>query len=89
MPDHAHALLEPVAGCDLLAIMKGTKGVTAKMINELRGTCGHVWQNESFDRIMRDQAELEEKTKYIVDNPVKRQLVSDPWDYPALYVKFD
>ncbi len=89
MPDHAHALLEPLGGFTLSRIMKDTKGVTAKMINEMRCTSGNVWQDESFDRIMRDQNELDEKTQYIVDNPVKRNLAEDPSQYPALYVKFE
>jgi thiamine-phosphate pyrophosphorylase len=89
MPDHAHALLEPFPQFPLSRIMKGTKGVTANLINASRGTSGTIWQDESFDRIMRDQSEFEEKLSYIVDNPVKKELVSDPWDYPALYVKFE
>jgi REP element-mobilizing transposase RayT len=72
---------------DLSRIMKGIKGASARQINERRRTSGTVWQNESFDRIMRNQSELDEKVQYIVNNPVKRELVNDPWEYPALYVK--
>jgi hypothetical protein len=67
--------------------MKGIKGASARQINERRRTSGTVWQNESFDRIMRNQSELDEKVQYIVNNPVKRELVNDPREYPALYVK--
>jgi REP element-mobilizing transposase RayT len=90
MPDRAHALLEPLEGFALSRIMKGIKGVSARLINETRGATGKtIWQDESFDRIIRNQMELDEKISYVVNNPVKRELVSDPWEYPALYVRFD
>ncbi len=33
---------------------------------------GRVWQEEYFDRVVRDEAELVEKAQYILDNPRKR-----------------
>jgi hypothetical protein len=65
--------------------MKGIKGVTARKINELHGSTGTVWQDETFDRIMRNQDELDEKLYYMLHNPVKRELVKDPWEYPWWY----
>lgn len=82
MPDHVHILLRPQPDYELSRIMKGTKGVTARKINELRASTGVIWQDESFDRIMRDQAELDEKLNYMLNNPVKRGLIEDPWQYP-------
>lgn len=87
MPDHVHVLLEPLQEFELSRIMKGIKGVTAKLVNHLRNGTGIVWQPESFDRIVRDQNELDEKVQYVVNNPVKRELVADPWDYKPLYVR--
>jgi thiamine-phosphate pyrophosphorylase len=86
MPDHVHVLLKPQPGVTLERITKGTKGVTARIINQLRGTIGHVWQDESFDRIVRDQSELSEKLQYVLENSVKAELVADPWDYEHTYV---
>lgn len=82
MPDHVHLLLRPKPGVELPCIMKGIKGVTARLINASRHTTGSIWQAESFDRIVRNQAELDEKLQYMLNNPAKRNLVSDPWDYP-------
>ncbi|MGH7214234.1 MAG: thiamine phosphate synthase [Tepidisphaeraceae bacterium] len=87
MPDHTHLLLEPAPGYDLARILKGTKGVSARLVNGQRHVRGQLWQDESFDRIMRDHAEYEEKLLYIINNPAKRGLVNDPWDYDALYVR--
>ena len=31
-----------------------------------------MWQNESFDRVVRDEEELREKVRYVCSNPLKR-----------------
>jgi hypothetical protein len=33
--------------------------------------CNRIWQDEYFDRIVRDQDELNEKAQYILNNPLK------------------
>ena len=86
MPDHVHALLRPKEGVELPRILKGMKGVSARIVNEARGRRGELWQDESWDRIVRDQKELDEKLQYMLDNPVRAGLVSDGGDYDAWYV---
>jgi REP element-mobilizing transposase RayT len=86
MPDHVHLLLYPLRiqvghWYDLSVIMKGIKGVSARRINQLLGTTGSVWQEESYDRIVRDEQELQEKVEYMYNNPVKAGLVQNPEDY--------
>ena len=86
MPDHVHLLIEPLRRSeetwhDLSAIMKSIKGVSSRRINQFLGTLGNLWQDESYDRIMRDEAEYLEKLNYIWNNPVKVGLVSNPEDY--------
>ena len=85
MPEHVHLLFTPFKGYSLSRIMKGIKGVSAHEINQLRSTKGNVWQDESFDRIIRDQKELDEKLNYMLNNPVKRGLTDDPWNYHGWY----
>ncbi|MDB5172822.1 MAG: Thiamine-phosphate pyrophosphorylase [Phycisphaerales bacterium] len=85
MPDHAHVLLRPNEGVELSRILKGIKGVSARLVNTSRNSHGSVWQDESWDRIMRDQAEFDEKLEYMLNNPVKKGLVSDPWQYDGWY----
>ena len=46
-----------------------------------------VWQDESFDRIVRDQEEFVEKLCYMYHNPVKKGLAQDPASYPGWYRK--
>ena len=68
MPDHVHLLLTPI--CDqegwpyaLPAILKLIKGVSARSVNKLLDGSGPVWQDESFDHVLRcDEASLRSST---------------------------
>ncbi|MEA3222567.1 MAG: type ISP restriction/modification enzyme [Thermodesulfobacteriota bacterium] len=85
MPDHVHLLLTPKEEYNLSRIMRGIKGASARQLNLKRGTSGSIWQEESFDRIIRDQNELNEKMNYMLNNPVKRALTESPWGYHGWY----
>jgi thiamine-phosphate pyrophosphorylase len=86
MPDHVHVLLRPKGVYDLSRITKGMKGACTRLLNLHWRSSGIVWQNESWDRIMRDQAEFDEKLAYMLNNAVKRELVDDPWEYDGWYL---
>ncbi|MFQ5778909.1 MAG: transposase, partial [Terriglobia bacterium] len=86
LADHVHLLLRPEVGRSLGRVMKGIKGVTARELNRRRGRKGSIWQDESFDRIVRDEAELLEKLNYMFLNPVKAGLTNDPRNYPGWYL---
>jgi len=81
MPDHVHLLLKPSEGISLSRVMHGIKGVTAHKINLLRKTHGSIWQKESYDRIMRDGKEVDEKLNYMYNNPLKKGLTDNPDHY--------
>jgi REP element-mobilizing transposase RayT len=85
MPDHVHVLIQPLDTFDLSRICKGMKGVSARLVNQSRRVNGYLWQDESWDRIMRNQDELDEKLQYMLDNPVRKGLISDGWLYPWWY----
>ena len=85
MPDHVHLLLKPILPYDLSRIMKGIKGVSARKINVHRKSSGTIWQDESWDRIVRDAGEFDEKLQYMADNPVEAELVRQIEDYPYWY----
>jgi REP element-mobilizing transposase RayT len=85
MPDHTHLVLKPRNGYVLSRIMKGIKGVSAHRVNALRKAAGSVWQDESWDRILRDAAEFEEKLQYMIDNPVKKGLATSGEEYDGWY----
>jgi REP element-mobilizing transposase RayT len=81
MDDHVHALLTPLEDFTLERIVRAWKSYTSRSINRQRGTVGALWQDEYFDRIVRDEAEFLEKSKYILGNPFKRwpELTEYPW----------
>jgi putative transposase len=90
MPDHIHLMLKPLmvdfdTEYSLCKILQGIKGFSAREINKIRATKGALWQDESFDRIVRDHDEYLEKWNYIRLNAVKTGLCQAPEDYPYLW----
>jgi REP element-mobilizing transposase RayT len=92
MVDHIHALAQPLiqgesGTFDLGEIIHSVKSFSAHKINKKRGEKGSIWQDERYDRIVRDEAEFIEKWQYIRTNPVKNGLSQKPEDYLWLYEK--
>jgi len=74
MPNHVHVLFRMGAGEDLAKVIHSWKSFTAHKINKARGTDGPVWQDEYFDRIVRDEDHLRKLVNYIERNPAKAGL---------------
>jgi Rad3-related DNA helicase len=74
MPNHVHALVRPVKGHLLKEILHTWKSFTAHKLNEVLGREGKVWQDETFDCIVRNAAQLDKYAAYIQANPVKASL---------------
>jgi len=54
------------------AIIQSFKSVSTRKINRLRSTPGiSVWQRNYYERIIRDESELNRIRRYIVDNPTQ------------------
>jgi REP element-mobilizing transposase RayT len=93
MPDHVHALVfplpvDPADGSvvhDLGELLHGVKGYAAFVINRRQGRKGTLWQDERYDRIVRDDRELEDTWTYFRNNPVRAGLAETPEAYPWLY----
>jgi REP element-mobilizing transposase RayT len=90
MPNHVHALVQPLiqskgGSFDLAEILHSVKSFSAHQINRQRERHGSIWQDERFDRIVRDEMEFKEKWEYIRNNPVKNGLCQSPENYPWLY----
>ena len=78
MPNHAHAILRPLQPqrYALEDILGSWKQHSARHINACRRDSGEVWQEESFDRIIRDEEHLWRAIQYIGRNPKLAGLVS-------------
>jgi len=90
MPDHVHMLYYPwedEAGnrYTKTEIVGDVKRASAHSVNRLLGRRGALWQDESFDHVLRNQESAEEKAHYIIDNPVRKGLCQEPDDYPYLW----
>src|SRR5438094_1426716 len=77
MPNHVHVLVQLAKGQALADILHSWKSFSAKAINELLGRKGQLWQEESYDRIVRDWNELVGYRDYILHNPEKAKLRED------------
>jgi putative transposase len=76
LPNHTHILVRPLPGYELEDILHSWKSYTAKQINAAMGEKGTVWQEESYDRLVRDSLELARTERYIRNNglpPEKRE----------------
>ena len=87
MPDHVHMILTPLIDekrkeiVSLIEIMRGIKGWSARAINQRLGRHGPVWQEESFDHVLRSSENLDAKIEYVLQNPARKRLVADSRDY--------
>ena len=74
MPNHVHALVQPLAQESLTRIVHGWKSYTANQLQRSGGIKGPMWQEESFDRIVRHENELRRFHHYILSNPSNARL---------------
>jgi REP element-mobilizing transposase RayT len=88
MPNHVHALLTPQPGHDLSRILQSLESYTANEANKLLGLSGKFWQQESFDRYIRDPEHFVSVVRYIENNPVKSRLCLRPEDWPYSSARF-
>ena len=63
------------------------KSATAHRVNRLRGVAGPVWEEESFDHVLRSDESFAEKCEYIRQNAVEAGRVARAEDYPWLWVE--
>ena len=85
MPDHVHAILTPYEQSSLSTILDAIKGASAHLINRNLGRRGHLWQDESFDRILRAGEEIRKKAEYICNNPVRAGFATTADDWPWIW----
>jgi REP element-mobilizing transposase RayT len=90
MPNHVHVLATPLEQApgrwfSRPKLVQSVKRHSAKQINVARRSKGSLRQAEGFDRIVRDQAESEEKARYILHNAVKAGLVDDGWEWDGFW----
>ena len=95
MPNHCHAVIRPFDAFPLETLLQSMKGLVARHINADIEQSGAVWQEESCDRIIRDEEHLYRVVQYIGRNPSQAGLPRAGWyrwlhpDWEACGWKFE
>ncbi|HZP17186.1 MAG TPA: transposase [Terriglobales bacterium] len=93
MPDHVHMIVTPLIDCQrmrtfpLSQITHTIKSFSAHEINRQLGRVGAVWQDESFDHVVRSSEGLDAKIGYVLANPVRQGLVKAAAGYRWIWQK--
>src|SRR6266478_6514921 len=70
MANHVHVLITP--HIEVSKLMHSLKRFTAREANKILGLTGQpFWQDESYDRLVRDETEFQRIARYTEMNPVK------------------
>jgi REP element-mobilizing transposase RayT len=90
MPTHVHMVFTPLLdetkqAYTLAEVLNAIKSVSAHKINHRVFRSGHVWQDESFDHVLRHNESVAAKVLYLMENPVAAGLVRSPLDYKWLW----
>jgi REP element-mobilizing transposase RayT len=73
--NHVHVLVAPVAGFQLSGILHSWKSFSANAINRALERKGTLWQDESYDHLVRSETSLARITAYILDHEKQGALV--------------
>ncbi|MCC5805232.1 MAG: transposase [Opitutales bacterium] len=74
MPNHVHVLFRLLHGHRLESVLKSWKGFTAREINRRMGRSGALWQEEYWDRLVRNERHWKRCAQYICENPLRARL---------------
>jgi putative transposase len=68
---------------DVSKLIQSLKRFTAREGNRILGLTGRsFWQDESYDRLVRNRTEFQRIASYIEMNPVKCGLATAPEEFP-------
>ena len=94
MSNHVHLVLrmfykdENGKELYLRNVLESIKKYSARECNKIIGNTGNsFWQHESYDRHIRDKAELHRIISYTLDNPIKAGLCRNRGDWEFSYIK--
>lgn len=81
MSNHYHLLIETIDG-NLSKGMRQLNGVYSLKYNRRHRRVGHVFQGRYHSIVVEMQSYLLELARYVVLNPVRANMVTDPYDWP-------
>jgi REP element-mobilizing transposase RayT len=81
MPDHQHLMITGAQGdSDIWKVIVSYKQKTGFWMSTNKS--GMRWQKDFYDHIIRANKDVATQVKYILDNPVRKGLVSSWEEYP-------
>ncbi|MFN7564850.1 MAG: transposase [Prosthecobacter sp.] len=82
MPNHVHVLFSPLSGFGLKKLLHSWKSFTSKeILKRWPEAPNPFWLMESFDHIVRSEAQLKLFQDYIRENPAKAHLKPGTWTH--------
>jgi putative transposase len=91
MPNHIHLILSPTSSVTIEKAMQLIKGGFSFRAKKAFGWKESVWHRGFNDRRLRDATEYANAVGYVLENPVKARLCSNPegWPYSSASGKFE
>lgn len=81
MPDHVHLLLRSEEGRDPIRFVQAYKGKSTRTYWEVGGR-GKLWQRGFYDHILRQEEDVRQVARYILENPIRKRMVESLVEYP-------
>ena len=75
--NHCHLVIRSFPEYELKDLLGSMKAVVAKHINSATQRAGELWQQECYDRILRDEEHLYRVVQYIGRNPCRSGLTPE------------
>jgi REP element-mobilizing transposase RayT len=87
MPNHVHFLIKPINNHKISKIVQNFKSFTAHEANKILQRNGKFWQEDYFDRFIRNYEHFQKTIDYIENNPVKARLCKNytDWKFSSAY----
>ena len=83
MPDHLHLIAEGLTEqSDLKKFVRRAKQYSGYAHSQR--TRQRLWQRYGYEHVIRDNENLRQIVRYVIENPVRAGLVQHPRDYPFL-----
>jgi len=87
MPNHVHVVCRPLDGYTPESLARAWKRHSAACLHQALRRSGSFWQEESFDRIIRDAGHYAQTVRYLAKNPLQARLGENEatvWLHPEI-----
>ena len=84
MPNHVHVIFHMLDNMSQSEIIHGWKSFTAHSINTLLNRKGQLWQNDTYNHIIRTSEEYYYQIRYVWNNPAKAGFSTWQWRWKCM-----